>query len=374
MHSLSSQSSLDLQRKPRRLASSRLGHLVGRSALVALCGAALACGEDDDGGPQTVPLADSGSLRTLTSGVIEIPTTVAVSQGVAWLAESQFNHLDFQTLQGDGMTGPFRLLGVPLAGGNLEYIELPPDFFPEGIASSTTGRLYVGSVAGGGIMTVGATVFDAVPFISAEEVGTSVYGIRVSSDSRQSMVWACTSDDNVVSVAGIDIATSDVVVRHTLPATAAGAAPFCNDIVQSPDGGALWVTESFGGRLFRIAAENLMTADSLELWLEADNLRGPAENTFGANGIALLEGNLYVANTDRGAIFRIDPSLDAPTPDDLRVVSLVENGSPVVLARPDGIAAISASFRPPTGALLIVENGLGVDGGKRLVQATLDPL
>lgn len=369
MHSLSSQPAPVLRSKPRRATAPRLVQLASYAALVALAGSTIACSEDDDA-PATVPLADSGSLRPLTSGAIEIPTTVAVSQGVAWIAESQFNH--FAPFGGDGMPGPFRLLGVPLAGGALEYIQLPDQFFPEGVTSTTSGRLYTGSVNGGGIVTVAETVFDAQQFITADEVGAQVFGVTVSTDSRQSMLWACTATDNVPSVAGIDIGTANVVVRHVLPV--AGEAAFCNDLIQAPNGGALWVTESFGGRLLRIAPENLMTPDSLEVWLEAENLRGPNAGDFGANGITLLEGNLYVANTDRGTIWRIDPSLAAPTPEDLRFVNLLENGAQVLLARPDGITALPASAARPTGALLIVENGLGVEGGKRLVQATLDPL
>lgn len=331
---------------------------------IVLCSAAAACNEDDGEPPVTVPLADSASLTPLTEGGLEIPTTVAVSLGVAWIAESQFNH--YEPFGGAGMPGPFRLVGVPFNGDPLEFIALPPGFFPEGVTSSSNGRLYVGSVAGGGIVTVDEDNFDAIPFISGADIGGGVFGITLSSDQRQTMLWACTNADGAARVVGVDIATASAVVRHALPA-AGEVAPFCNDLVMSPDG-ALWVTESMGGRLFRIASENLMTQDSAEVWLDAPNLRGPDPGDFGANGIALVGGQLYVANTDRGSLWRIDPALPEPTPDDLKRVSLSLDGADTQLVRPDGITALGSD------ALLIVENGFQVEGGKRLLRATFDPL
>src|SRR6188474_2932488 len=55
---------------------------------LALLGSVFGCGSDDDAG--TVALADSGSLTALTNAM-KIPTTVAVRDGVAWVAESQFD-------------------------------------------------------------------------------------------------------------------------------------------------------------------------------------------------------------------------------------------------------------------------------------------
>jgi hypothetical protein len=112
-----------------------------------------------------------------------------------------------------------------------------------------------------------------------------------------------------------------------------------------------------------------MTDNSANVWLEADNLAGPdgpANGSFGANGLTLAGGQLFIANSARGSLWRIDPTLSEPTNDDLRLVQLSEDGNDnVTLAGPDGIHAINSS------QILIVENGFGLEGGKRVVLATL---
>jgi hypothetical protein len=139
-------------------------------------------------------------------------------------------------------------------------------------------------------------------------------------------------------------------------------------MVQNPADGSLWVTESFGGRIFRIAGDELTDNDSAEIWLEDDQLAPPQPGQFGVNGITLLGGQLFVVVTDRGTLLRIDPSLEAPTGDDLTELSLsLDDDEGVELVRPDGITAV-----PNSGTdLLIVENGLGTDGGKRLLRAEI---
>jgi sugar lactone lactonase YvrE len=183
-------------------------------------------------------------------------------------------------------------------------------------------------------------------------------------------LWICNTDLAATPPAGVvlglGISDRAVVGRHALPPGDTGS--FCNDMVMSPDG-ALWVTESFGGRIFRIAAEDLGVDDSAEVWLQDENLQRPMPGQFGANGITLLGGNLYTVVTDRAALFRIDPTLENPSGDDLRLVRLTDlDGETVRLVRPDGITAVPGSDTD----MLIVENGLGAEGGKQLLRARLD--
>jgi hypothetical protein len=346
------------------LSSRSLCRSAASAALLSL--GVIGCG--DDGGPSTEALADSGSLELVSRGPIDIPTTVTVSQGVVWVVESQFTN--FVPFGGMGEPDTFRLLGYPLNGEPTEFIELPPGFFPEGITSARDGRLYIGSVATGAIRTVGPAVFDADPFVDDLPEGTSTFGMSVSSNNPQSMLWACMSRGDLVFVSGFEIATATLVVTHEIPAFSETVPAFCNDVIQSPDG-ALWITESMGGRIFRVDAANVMTRNSANVWLQTDNLAGrdgPAAGVFGANGLTLVSGQLYVANSDRGSLWSIDPSLEAPSAEDLRLVTLTEDGeSNVTLNGPDGIYGLG------TRQILIVENGFGLEGGKRVVLATLDP-
>lgn len=326
---------------------------------------AVACGDgDDDGGPTTVTLANSASVRDVTTEM-GIPTTVAVTDGVAWVVESQFDR--YEPFGGAGAPAPFRLIGVPLDGGGYEEVSLPADFFPEGIAATQGGRLFVGSVRTGSIYTVGPGEDTAAAWFN--ELTPSTIGMTVGIDNRT--LWACNTDMAVMPpagmVIGIDLESRDVVARHELEPSDAGA--FCNDMVMSPDG-SLWVTESFGGRIFRIAAEDLEDDNSAELWLEAQQLAPPQAGGFGVNGVTLLNGQLFTVVSDRGTLLMIDPTLDDPGSGDLREVQLTSDGDEIELVRPDGVTAVPGSRTD----LLVVENGFTVEGGKKLVRVRLDLL
>jgi sugar lactone lactonase YvrE len=336
--------------------------LLVASAAIAL--GAVGCGNDDDDGGDTVALADSGSIAPLSSE-IGIPTTVAVSEGVAWVVESQFDRYPAFFPDADP-PAPFRLVGVPLAGGTADEIQLPPNFFPEGIAVTRGGRLFVGSVATGAVYTIAPGTAVAAAFTLS--LPPSTVGMTVGNDNAS--LWLCSSDMTAGAsmVVGLRIDGATTIATHTLEPAAGQTGTFCNDLVMSPDG-SLWVTESNGGQIFRIAADELDQNNSAEVWLQADELAPPAPGQFGVNGITLLNGRLYLAVTDPGTLFSIDPALEEPTDDDLEEIELVdEDGDDFDLVRPDGITAIPGSSTD----LLVVQNGLGTDGGKVLSQVRID--
>jgi hypothetical protein len=346
----------------------------GLAGVVGLL-ACMACGGDGDDEAETTALADSGSLAALTSRTLDIPTTVAVvpSTNVAWVAESQFDH--YQPFGGTGTPGAFRLIGVPLAGGTPQTIPLPANFFPEGVTVSKGERLYVGSVADGSIYTVAPGATEATEFVAKGVLSKpSVLGMTVSNDGG--VLWVCNtvttpSSGELVSsdIVGIGAADRQIKAVHPLQPSSAGA--FCNDLVMAQNGN-LWATESFGGRIFRITAGELLSNTPATVWLQATELAGPngPSTNFGVNGLALVSGRLFVVNSSRGTLLSIDPTLAAPTSQDLRVVSLTETGvtGPVVLANPDGITRLSDT------ELLLVENGFCTNdcGGKRLTRIAFD--
>jgi DNA-binding beta-propeller fold protein YncE len=338
------------------------------ACVMAMLGAALGCSSDDDE-PGTVALADSGSITTLVdpNTPIAIPTTVAVRAGVAWVTESQFDQYPPLNMN-VGTPGAFRLIGLPLAGGDPQYISLPDGFFPEGITVDANEYLYVGSARNGVILTVPVNSTQVAGFLPAGVLANAALGMTPSLDG--SRLWVCDSDPTTggSQIAGVGIASQQLEVAHTLPAGGDDAGALCNDLVFSPDG-ALWVTDSFAGRILRIPADQVGTAGEAPVWLEAEELKGTAAFGFGANGLAIVSGKLYVVNSATGGLYSIDPSLEAPAATDLHRVVLQEGADPnVTLFRPDGITRLSNT------ELLVVENGLGVAGGKRVVRVALDPL
>jgi sugar lactone lactonase YvrE len=320
---------------------------------------AVGCGNDDgdgDGDGGAIVLADSGEVRALTTE-IGIPTTVAVTGETAWVVESQFDR--YAAFGGTGTPAPFRLIGVPLnGGGNPDEIPLPADFFPEGIAATRNGRLFVGSVSTGNIYTVGPNERTSELFYTDLE-GAAV-GMTVGIDNAT--LWVCNNTDVLSQVVGISLTTGAIVASHVIGA----AGTFCNDMVMSPDG-SLWVTESTIGQIVRIPAADVLTNDSARVWLEDALLAPPAPGEFGINGITLLNGQLFTVVTDQRVLLTIDPALPNPTGNELRVVALNTNGAAVNLVRPDGVTAVPGSSTD----LLIVENGLGEPDGKRVVLARI---
>jgi len=346
--------------------------------LGVLGGNLCACGGDGNG--ENVVLADSGSLIAVTNRNLDIPTTVAVRGDVAWVAESQFDH--YLPFEGAGSPGAFRLVGVPLAGdAQLQFITLPANFFPEGVTASPGGRLYVGSIADGSIYTVAPGATTAEQFLAPNTLSKpSVLGMAVNGDGT--ILWVCNTVTSPAAgalpsaaIVGIGAGDRQVKATHELPPSSVGS--FCNDIVIS-DNGTLWATESFGGRLFRIPAADLLTNSAATAWLQASELsgpNGPEVGRFGANGLTLMSGKLFVVNSSRSSLLSIDPTLAEPTSADLHPVTLSESGvtGGVVLANPDGITKVSNTELLVVESGFFVENHVVVDHGcKRLFRVSLD--
>lgn len=336
---------------------------------LALITAAAGCGSDaKNGGSGTVALADSGSLVGLTApGAMDIPATVAVRDGVAWVTETQFDH--YLPFMGDGMPGAFRIVGLPLAGGQAQEIPLPDQYFPEGITVTGADRMFVGSVATGAIYTVAPNQEVAEEFVAAKTLPQSgVLGMTPSSDGG--LLWVCNTDtaNAHADIVGIGVADGQIKATHHMPDSSVGS--FCNDLAISSNG-TLWATESFGGRLFQIPSGQLVSNTDATEWLQSDSLTGPDGPTigvFGVNGLAFVSGKLLLVNSSLGTLLSIDPTLASPTSSDLHTVALTESGGNVVLANPDGMTRVSDT------QVLIVENGLGLPNGKRVVRVNIDTL
>jgi len=263
---------------------------------------------------------------------------------------------------------PFRVRSIPVTGGgpSATSIDLPGDaFYPEGITAAPNGDLYVGSVSTGKIERVPAGSTTAAEFLAAGVLERGAVGMTV--DTARGLLWVCdstlpTTDGPGGALVGLALADATEKVRHELP-----DGSFCNDVIVEADGDLL-VTETFVGQVFRIASGSALTADSAELWL-TDPFIAPPPMGFGANGLAMVGGRLFIANTSGAKLVRLDPNAADPK-STLSVVTLREAGGPataaVTLSGPDGITRLSDT------ELLVVENGFGGPGLTRLVLVTFD--
>jgi len=111
--------------------------------------------------------------------------------------------------------------------------------------------------------------------------------------------------------------------------------------------GNLYVTDSEGGAIWRIPR-----GGSAELWLQHEYLEGlgeiPGFPPVGANGIAYWHGSLYVANTEKGLIVQI-PILKSGEP-----------GEPLIIAEEGlyGLDGIALDVHGNIYAVLVLQNKL----------------
>ncbi|MCI5047269.1 MAG: hypothetical protein MRY59_07185 [Aquisalinus sp.] len=181
-----------------------------------------------------------------------------------------------------------------------ETITLPGDrLFPEGIAASSDGRIFVGSFIDGTIIETNRSGETSI-FAEAGENGlVSVVGLMV--DEKANLLYACSSDPGVANLTGaatpavsvFDLTTSEAVARYELP-----GGGFCNDMTQTPDG-SIYITDSFNPRVLKLDPSK----DAISVWLEDELFTGEG---FNLNGIAYQNGALYTVKYNSGQLFKIN--------------------------------------------------------------------
>ena len=353
----------------------------------AFAGVALApaCSNDDGGGSYTVssagsggtgggPTGPTGSIQVLADDAERLlgPTTAAMRDSIYdfpdfWVVNAQLSGL----FGGASAEVPFGVVSVSLGGGGIRATEitLDGDSYPEGIASSWDGSLYIGSVALNTVVRVPANSTTPEPFVPAGVAVAGVIGMKVDAD--RGLLWLCDSDPRDMprtgAVVGVSLDDGSEVVRHVLAAPDADSL-FCNDLVIDYIGN-VWATESIAGIIYRIDAADVMTANSAEIWMRG-GLAAPPAGGFGPNGLLLAGDTLFVTNTGNGVLFAVDTTSDDPVAD-ARAVTLREGDrTGVSLCGPDGLLAV---LGPTDGTdLVVVENGGCTAATPRVVRIFLD--
>ena len=184
---------------------------------------------------------------------------------------------------------------------------------PEGIAFTPDGSMYVTTSGGGEVWKIGADGVATVEAVLAPTVAAGSFGVLDVATDRDGRLYAAVAS-GVPATAGVW-----TWMPGGQPERIRGSAglEFANFIAIAADG-SVFVSESFRGQLWR--ADDW--SGELELWsdhpwLKGDGaLLGPAL-PVGANGVAVQDGVVYVANTEEGSILRLpieaDGSAGTPT-------------------------------------------------------------
>lgn len=209
---------------------------------------------------------------------------------------------------------------------------------PESLTVAPGGVVIVGSASSPFIYRMKPGAASAEKFIDASAEGAGTFFFGVLADAATNTLWACqltpVAGSNPVrrhtALRGFDLASGAAKFRWDLP----GDNSMCNDFAIGPDK-ALYISDTANGKIFRLAAG----AAAAELFFEHRVLSG-------IDGIAFLDGVLYVNNVVFNKLYRIpvDASGKPGSPVDIWMEQPVHG--------PDGMRAAG-------GKLFVAQNGDG---------------
>ncbi|MEM6293086.1 MAG: hypothetical protein AAGA54_17550 [Myxococcota bacterium] len=330
------------------------GNIINRTTALStslLCVALTGCGDD-----VTSQSASSTSGDASTDDAADASTTGSSASNGSMAASDVSSDGDGEVGSSETGSSPTGPRVVPLPGEAL---------FPEGITATMDGTLFVGSVGEASVLRIEPPYGeDNVSVFSAGQLSRAAIGVFV--DEVRGVLLVCDSNPGAPSSSGLsvlDLTDGTRIVEHVIAPADAEGPVFCNDGFIGEDGAA-YVTDSFGGRILRIADVGVEDA-AVEVFVADPLLAAPPE-AFGANGLTIVDGEMYAVNFAAGSLLHVERTDGDDAVAVVDVPLIDEGGRAVTLVGPDGIEPAD------DGGLLIVENGIFGDGkGNRVVEVTL---
>jgi len=230
------------------------------------------------------------------------------------------------------------LTGFAQAAPAAEILIADANSQPESLTVAPGGVLIVGSAATPFVYKVRPGSTTAEKFVDASDEGPGTFFFGMLADATTNTLWTCqltpvagaTPVKRHTALRGFDLSTGVQKLRWNLP----GDNSTCNDFSVGPDK-ALYITDTANSKIYKLAAG----ASTAELFLEDRAL-------YGIDGIAFLNGALYVNNVFSNNLYRIpvDATGKAGQPVDIWMDQPVKG--------PDGMRAAN-------GKLIVAENASG---------------
>ena len=190
------------------------------------------------------------------------------------------------------------------SGGVVRFATLPDDSpgFPEGIAADSAGRIYVSTFN----MTAGAVnvihVFDRQGHL-VRTFAVPGLPIGLLTDAADNLYVANIAGGNILKFTSFETGNAPSGTTQVCPPDPCGL----NALAFGP-GGLLYVSDSFGGRVFQV---NVAAGTAVPYVTDERLKPAPAPHgfpPFGANGLAFDGNVLYIANTADDRILKHDPA------------------------------------------------------------------
>src|SRR5271154_5608856 len=230
------------------------------------------------------------------------------------------------------------LTGLVQAAFAAEILIVDAKSQPESLTVAPGGILIVGSASSPFVYKVRPGSTTAEKFVDASDDGAGTFFFGMLADAATNTLWTCQLTPvpgtapvkRHTALRGFDLSTGAQKLRWNLP----GDNSTCNDFSVGPDK-ALYITDTANSKIYKLPAG----ASTAELFLEDRAL-------YGIDGIAFLDGTLYVNNVFSNNLYRIpvDAAGKAGQPVDIWMDQPVKG--------PDGMRAAN-------GKLLLAENGSG---------------
>lgn len=246
-------------------------------------------------------------------------------------------------------------------------------YYPESLSADADGTLYVGSLVTGQVVAFADGETEGTVVVGASSGVTGVAGVAV----RGNELWLCSIDTAFQRQTEVRSFTLEGAARATYRL---GSNQFCNDLAFDA-AGALYVTDSFNGTVLRLAPGG----SALEPWLENAALAPAMRGGFGLDGLAVVDGAVFVNKFDTGGLYRIaigadgaagpaqpitvTPALTAPDGMralDHRTLLVAEGSGRLTKVKIDGVTAtataLATDLDQPTGVTVARGSAWVVEG------------
>jgi sugar lactone lactonase YvrE len=215
-----------------------------------------------------------------------------------------------------------------------DELALPgPAYYPESLNAAPDGTLYVGSLATGQVVAYRNGVDEPEIVVGATSGVTGVTGVLVHADE----LWICSIDTMFKKPTEVRSFGLDGTPHEAFPLA---ANQFCNDLAFDAAGN-LYATDSFTGAVLRLPPNGT----ALEPWFSDASLVPAHQGAFGLDGIAAVDGALYINKLDTSGLYRVDIQANG-APGALTQIAVTP-----ALASPDGMRALDDH------TLLVIESG-----------------